>query len=62
MMAKITDFQSADNGLHEARFTFSSSEIGKLSLRLLMLFYLDNTPEIYFDNFFNVANELEKNK
>ena len=33
----------------------------KIFLTTCFLFYLDNIPEIYFDNFFEVAYEIEKN-
>ena len=41
---------------------FTSSEIVKIFLdNLIVLVYLDNNPEIYFNNFFVVARKNEKN-
>ena len=40
--------------------TFSLSEIGKSSW-FVFLFYLDSIPEIYIDNFFEVAYKIQKN-
>ena len=37
----------------------TSSKIGKFFLDFF-IFYLDNTNEIYFDNFFGVTHENEK--
>ena len=42
-------------------FAFTLNENGKRFLDLFFFILLDNTPEIYFDNFFKVARENEKN-
>ena len=42
-------------------FTFTSNEITKLFLHLFFFYFSWTTLEIYFDNFFEVTHEKEKN-
>ena len=63
-MALLSDFQSVGGALHWDSTQFSLHiqwNCENFSWRLEFLFYLDNILEIYYDNFFEVTYEIEKN-